>query len=36
MKGHSDVSLIDHIVELAHEVIEECPTCTSRASEIIV
>jgi hypothetical protein len=31
-----DLSLIDTIVELAQEIIDDCPSCTAKASEIIV
>ena len=36
MPERADLSPIDNIVELAHEIIDECPGCTARASEIIV
>ena len=36
MQEKSDLSPIENIVELAHEIIDECPSCAGRASEIIV
>jgi hypothetical protein len=36
MPGKPDLSLIETIVELAHEVMDECPSCTAKAAEIIV
>ena len=36
MQEKSDLSPIVNIVELAHEIIDECPSCAGRASEIIV
>ena len=29
-----DAAPLDHIVELAHEIIDECPSCAGTASEI--
>jgi hypothetical protein len=34
--ANAKVSPIDNIVELAQEIIDECPSCTSKASEIAV
>jgi hypothetical protein len=31
-----DAAPLDHIVELAHEIIDECPSCAGTASEIVV
>ncbi len=36
MQGKADVSPIETIMELAREVIDKCPSCAGRASEIIV
>jgi hypothetical protein len=36
MQDKADISPIDTIMELAHEIIDECPTCTAKASEIII
>jgi hypothetical protein len=36
MQGGRDASPIESIVALANEIIDECPSCASRASEIIV
>jgi hypothetical protein len=36
MQGGPDASPIESIVALANEIIDECPSCASRASEIIV
>ncbi len=36
MQEKSDLSPIMNIVELAHEIIDACPSCAGRASEIIV
>ncbi len=36
MQEKSDLSPIENIMELAHEIIDECPSCAGRASEIIV
>lgn len=36
MQEKSDLSPIVNIMVLAHEIIEACPSCTGRASEIIV
>jgi hypothetical protein len=36
MQGKADVSPIRTIMGLAREVIDECPSCAGRASEIIV
>jgi hypothetical protein len=36
MQGGPDASPIESIVSLATEIIDECPLCASRASEIIV
>ena len=36
MQEKSDLSPIVNIVELAHEIIDECPSCAGRASKIIV
>ncbi len=36
MQERSDLSPIVNIMELAHEIIDTCPECTGRASEIIV
>jgi transposase len=36
MQERSDRSPIVNIMELAHEIIDTCPECTGRASEIIV
>lgn len=36
MSGKADVSPIETIAALAREIIEECPSCAGRASEIIV
>ena len=29
-----DMRPVDQIIELAHEIMDECPSCASRASEI--
>jgi hypothetical protein len=31
-----DAAPLDHIVELAHEIIDECPSCAGTASEIMM
>jgi hypothetical protein len=36
MSGKAEVSIVDHVIELAHEIIDECPSRAARASEIIV
>ena len=36
MQEKSDLSPIVNIVELAHEIIDACPSCAGRAPEIIV
>jgi hypothetical protein len=36
MQKKSDLSPLDNIMELAHEIIEACPACTGKASEIII
>ncbi len=36
MFGDREASPLDSIVELARQIIDECPSCASRASEIIV
>ncbi len=36
MQGKPDISPIETIMEVAHEVIDECPSCTAKASEIII
>jgi len=36
MQEKSDLSPVVNIMELAHEIIDECPDCTGKASEIIV
>ena len=36
MQDKADVSPIETITELAHKIIDECPSCAGRASEIIV
>ncbi len=36
MQGDFNESPLGHILNLAHEIIDECPSCTSKASEIIV
>jgi transposase len=36
MQEKADLSPIVNIMELAHEIIDTCPECTGRASEIIV
>jgi hypothetical protein len=36
MQEKSDLSPVINIVDLAHEIIEACPSCAGRASEIIV
>jgi hypothetical protein len=36
MQGDPEASLIDNIVELANQIIDECPSCAGRASEIAV
>jgi hypothetical protein len=36
MSGKADVSIVEHVIELAHEIIDECPACTAKASEIII
>ncbi len=36
MQEKSDLSPIENIMELAQEIIDECPSCAGRASEIIV
>ena len=33
---NSDLSPIDNIMELAHEIIDDCPSCSDKASEIIL
>ncbi|WP_046862844.1 hypothetical protein [Microvirga massiliensis] len=34
MKDNSDVSPIESILTLAHEIIDECPSCAAKASRI--
>jgi hypothetical protein len=36
MQEKSDLSPIENIMELARQIIDECPSCAGRASEIIV
>jgi len=36
MQVHADGSIIDNIMQLAHEIIDECPSCSGKASEIII
>jgi hypothetical protein len=36
MPGNSEASPIDSIVDLAHQIIDQCPSCAGRASEIIM
>jgi hypothetical protein len=36
MQGNPEASLIDNIVELANQIIDECPSCAGRASEIAI
>jgi hypothetical protein len=36
MQGGPDASPIESIIALADEIIDECPSCTSRVSEITV
>jgi hypothetical protein len=36
MQERSDLSPIMNITALAHEIIDDCPECTGRASRIIV
>jgi hypothetical protein len=36
MQGGPEASPIESIVALAKAIIDECPSCASRASEIIV
>lgn len=36
MPDRSEASPIDSIIGLAHQVIDECPSCASRAAEIIM
>jgi len=36
MHGDEKLSPIDNIVELARKIIDECPSCTSKASEIVM
>jgi hypothetical protein len=36
MQGDPEASLIDNIVALANQIIDECPSCAGRASEIAV
>jgi hypothetical protein len=36
MPGSLEASPIDSIVHLAHQIIDECPSSASRASEIIM
>jgi hypothetical protein len=36
MNGDPDTSPIESIVALAHEIIDVCPSCAAKASEIIV
>jgi hypothetical protein len=36
MQGGPDAAPIESIVALANAIIDECPSCASRASEIIV
>ena len=33
---NADHSPIDNIMELAHEIIDDCPSCSAKASEIIL
>ena len=34
MRLASGAALLDHIIERAHEIIDECPSCAGTASEI--
>ena len=34
MSDLTDRGPVDHIVELAHEIMEQCPACAAQASEI--
>jgi len=36
MQGNPDASPLDNIAKLAHEIIDECPGCAAKASEILV
>jgi len=36
MQRNPGTSPIDNIVQLAHAIIEKCPTCAGKASEIMV
>jgi hypothetical protein len=36
MQGNPDASPLDNITKLAHEIIDECPGCAAKASEILV
>lgn len=36
MHGSENISIMEHVVELAHEIIDECPGCAAKASEIII
>jgi hypothetical protein len=36
MQGDPEASPVDSIIELAHAIIDDCPTCAGKASEIIV
>jgi hypothetical protein len=31
-----DAAPLDHIIELAHEIMDECPSCAGTASEIVM
>jgi len=32
----ADAAPLDHIIELAHRIIDECPSCAGTASEIVL
>ena len=34
MAGDDEVGPLDHILALAHEIIEECPNCAGKATKI--
>ncbi len=36
MRSNENISIIEHVVELSHEIIDECPGCAAKASEIII
>lgn len=36
MKSETGASPLDNIVALAHEIIDKCPDCAGKASEIVV